>query len=686
MLKLEKLNSETFEDIVESAVKEIARHDTSWNNLQAADPGMTLVDLLAWLKAMQHQYMSVIFPESKRRFLELLGMESRPVQCARTLVEVSGAETDFRIPEESKWRAGELVFENRTPAAALASRLKSVVFRSGERAEQVEAGQLGQGRLFPVFPGLGAEPVREPREEMRLFFTDPIPSGWVFSLYVSLQEDPRRTPVREGDDFVPLARLSWEVYARDGWKEAEVVRDDTHGFLFSGLLSLRYEGEMAPLEDQGFAVRVRLLQDGYDFPPQVRDIRFNVVEVFQQDTLVRQDVFQGPAVMESHLGLFGRHRVFVKGEEGWQETGFSLEEQDGKQVILPQRESGGETMVISYGLDEPQGVTLGSGTGFSHQRLEFPLVKKGILDLNLLIGRGRGEKTTFTQWEKREDFYSSGPRDRHFVMDAEEGILQFGDHVQGVMPPKGEGNILLGQCRVSRGKEGNIKAGQIRKLDALSPALAALTVRQILPASGGEDGEKLEETLARAEEALRSGERAVTAADYQALLCKIPGLIVENSRVLTGFAGPEDRRITLVVQGAGRAREQALPSYEENIRRVMDRHRLLTTQIHVVWPRRVELVVRGRLAAAPYGQDAPGQVRRRTEQFVRDLNQNFGSVFSFGELYCAVDLLDCVERIESLSVEPVGEYIQKTTADDILAPPNSIYHITRFELSFTGSL
>src|SRR5699024_907072 len=133
-------------------------------------------------------------------------------------------------------------------------------------------------------------------------------------------------------------------------------------------------------------------------------------------TLVRQDVFQGPAVMESHLGLFGRHRVFVKGEEGWQETGFSLEEQDGKQVILPQRESGGETMVISYGLDEPQGVTLGSGTGFSHQRLEFPLVKKGILDLSLLIGRGRGEKITFTQWKKREDFYSSGPRDRHFVM------------------------------------------------------------------------------------------------------------------------------------------------------------------------------------------------------------------------------------------------------------------------------
>ena len=51
MLKLEKLSDQTFDDIVEGAVKGIARFDTEWNNLQAADPGMTLVDLFAWLNA-----------------------------------------------------------------------------------------------------------------------------------------------------------------------------------------------------------------------------------------------------------------------------------------------------------------------------------------------------------------------------------------------------------------------------------------------------------------------------------------------------------------------------------------------------------------------------------------------------------------------------------------------------------
>ena len=39
-----------------------------------------------------------------------------------------------------------------------------------------------------------------------------------------------------------------------------------------------------------------------------------------------------------------------------------------------------------------------------------------------------------------------------------------------------------------------------------------------------------------------------------------------------------------------------------------------------------------------------------------------------------------------ITVLPALAELYGVTADDILAPPNSIYHITRFELSFTGSL
>ena len=42
--------------------------------------------------------------------------------------------------------------------------------------------------------------------------------------------------------------------------------------------------------------------------------------------------------------------------------------------------------------------------------------------------------------------------------------------------------------------------------------------------------------------------------------------------------------------------------------------------------------------------------------------------------------------LPEITVLPALAELYGVTADDILAPPNSIYHITRFELSFTGSL
>ena len=42
--------------------------------------------------------------------------------------------------------------------------------------------------------------------------------------------------------------------------------------------------------------------------------------------------------------------------------------------------------------------------------------------------------------------------------------------------------------------------------------------------------------------------------------------------------------------------------------------------------------------------------------------------------------------LPDITVLPALAELYGVTADDILAPPNSTYHITRFELSFTGSL
>lgn len=688
MLKLEKLNNQSFDDIVENAVKGIARFDTEWNNLQASDPGMTLVDLFAWLKALQHEYMSVILPESQRRFLALLDIHQRRGRGSRTLIELSGAQADMEIPAQTKWMAGDLVFENPEPATVYAAALTAVSFRSGDQEAYIEHARLDGARIFDVFPGLGPEPKGKADADMTLWFDRAIPAEGVFSLYFSVHTGGvKRASVGE-DGMFPMAALAWEVLTAEGWAEAELLRDDTCGFLFSGVVRLCCHSDMA-VGAHGFALRVRLVEDDYDLPPRISGICTNVLELRQQDTLVRCDEFQaGEAVtLRSDLGVHGLHRVFLEDGDGWRETeDFRCEGgPDRLTVVLPE-DGAGKVLVLSYDEHIAGRLVLGSGTGFSNQQLAFE-VKHVLYDsVRLMVGRRSEDGYRFHEWEKRDDLYSSGPYSRHFVLELEQECIRFGDHERGVMPPKGVGNILLTGLQTCRGRASNIKANMITGVRTYQAAVAALRVRQIVPATGGEDAETFAETSARAGATLKSGEKAVTQADYLAAVRSAPGIAVENCRVLTGFSGPGDARITVVVQGAGRARRRPTAAYERNIRKALDRRRLLNTQIQVVWPEPVKLVIRGRIMTALYYSNPEELVRARIRDFVEELNRSFGAPLIYGEFYSAVDMLDCVSSIAALSVEPVGASFTKTRTDDIIVPPNSIYELERFELTFMGAL
>ncbi len=686
LLELERLNDQSFDELVEKAVKSIARFDTEWNNLQASDPGMTLVDLFAWLKAMQHEYMSVIVPESRRRFLSLLDIAQRRGRGSSAVIGLSGAAQDTAVPALSQWTAGDMVFENPDPVDVLAAQISGVRFGAGDVV--IPHDMLDGGRIFDVFPGLGPEPLCRPEGEMTLYLSRPIPPGRTASLYFDLDDGGVcRTPVGQGK-FFPMAEIAWEIWTEKGWEAAEVVRDDTHELLFSGLIALRHSAEMACTAD-GYALRARLIRDDYDLPPRVRFICLNAAEVRQQDTLVQCDVLEAGASPElkSRLGLYGRHRVFVQ-DGGWREVAnFQCEplpEQGSAVLHLP--ESGRAILALSYDERVESGLTLGSGTGFSGQELPFEH-KDALYDsVRLLVGRRTPDGLRYDEWEKCDDFYSSGPQSKHFVLDAERGQVRFGDHMRGVMPPKGDGNILLAGLKTCRGRDSDVRLGRISAPCSTDARIAALHVRQLTAATGGEDAESFEETAARAADALRAGGKAVTEGDYLAAVRAVPGLIIEGCRVLTGFAGESDRAVTVVVQGAGRARRTPREAYVQNIRAALDTQRLINTQIRVVWPRPVRLLLRARIVTAPYYHDAGAAVRRRVEQFIASLNRSFGAPLSYGELYCAIDLLECVSSIEQLSVEPLGEWIARTGTDDIIVAPNSVYEIERFDLKLFSSL
>ena len=83
-----RLDDRQYADLVEELLARVPAHTPEWVPQQTGDPGLTLVDLFAWL-ADTLLYRANLVPERQRlAFLQLLGMPMLPARAARGLVSV----------------------------------------------------------------------------------------------------------------------------------------------------------------------------------------------------------------------------------------------------------------------------------------------------------------------------------------------------------------------------------------------------------------------------------------------------------------------------------------------------------------------------------------------------------------------------------------------------------------------
>jgi predicted phage baseplate assembly protein len=126
-------------------------------------------------------------------------------------------------------------------------------------------------------------------------------------------------------------------------------------------------------------------------------------------------------------------------------------------------------------------------------------------------------------WTEVDDFTRSGPRDRHYVWDGASGAIRFGPAVRqpsgkvrryGVTPATSSLISVTGY-RVGGGVTGNVGARTL--IAARTPLPYVTTVTNLFPATGGSDPESIDELKTRGPLTLRTGHRAVTAADFEQL-------------------------------------------------------------------------------------------------------------------------------------------------------------------------
>lgn len=136
----------------------------------------------------------------------------------------------------------------------------------------------------------------------------------------------------------------------------------------------------------------------------------------------------------------------------------------------------------------------------------------------------------WVRWQEVPDFLTSTAKDRHYLVDRQNGIIQFGDGQAGLIPPRGRHNIRLVRYQTGGGSQGNRSAQSILQLKTTIPYIDGVINWDA--ARGGNPQEPLERLKERAPQGLRHRDRAVTAQDFEDLTYQA-SVEVARVRVIT---------------------------------------------------------------------------------------------------------------------------------------------------------
>jgi len=157
-------------------------------------------------------------------------------------------------------------------------------------------------------------------------------------------------------------------------------------------------------------------------------------------------------------------------------------------------------------------------------------IMSGTLQIGVLESADPG--TLLTTWTEVASLDTAGPNDRVFELDAEAGVLTFGDGNNGRILPLvvTAGTVIALTYRWGGGVSGESDTGTITTSAAQFNGLSAVV--NFVAARGGRDSETLDEAKLRARKELSTRSRAVTAGDFEWIALQTPSVSVRRAIVI----------------------------------------------------------------------------------------------------------------------------------------------------------
>lgn len=600
-LPVPKLDDRRFQDLVDEAKKRIPYYCKDWTDHNVSDPGITLIELFAWMVDILLYRLNQVPDLHYIKFLEMLGVRlNGPVPAKvpitfwltapqnQTVLIPTGTEVATTQTETER----AIVFTTDDDLQIHVPQLDTIMAVAGsESAGKKSRREVNLRRLEAGFEGIEVfSSTPQVGDSFCIGFENDLSHHLLgfeldYDSTVGAGIDPTQPP------------YLWEASTGDPdhpWAPCEVELDTTQGMNTDGI------------------IRVHLPKMG---PMQIGDHRLFWVRVRVKE-VSRQEAARG---MLSYIKSPLLRSLSVA---SW----------------------GGTVQATNSQLVQQEFLGRSDGSPGQRFQMQFTPVLERRPDETLSV-QVEGEAPQV--WKEVSDFAETNSEDLCFTLDSVTGELRCGPAIRqtdgtvklyGAIPARGA-NLFFQRYRYGGGEHGNVLAGVINTLKTSIPYVDKVANRA--GASGGLDAETLEEAMLRAPALLRSHQRAVTEADYEYLaMQKFPEAIgrvkclqptaVEGGQVIPGQIYVLVIPRILRPEGYLSPKQLELDSHTVSALKIfLDERRLLTTRLDVRSPAYQWIAIKVKLRASP-GVDASLVQAEVLERLYRFINPLIGGVDGTG--------------------------------------------------------
>ncbi len=558
-------------DLVDEARLRIIRYCPEWTEYNVSDPGITLIELFAWMTEMIVYRLNKVPDKNYIKFLDMVGVELMPAASAE-------ADLTFRLSAPFPLSA-----ESNTPAV-VPSGLEVATNAMGDAPEVIFTTTEPLIINGPVLSQLRGDEFHKnylPRlgiEIFHVFGAGRPQTGATFYLGFEDSNNIAGHILRlvfecERTEAVGIRRedppLVWECSLGDGiWEE---------------ILPSNLEGEK---DTTGGLNNER------------GEITFYLPRAFRPDQVYGRNAYWLRCRFEPRRPEQGRYTESPRVRN--------------VQAFALGATTTAVNAVFNYFED------LGTSSGDPGQ--SFQLAFSPVLDLHedetVEVEEIRDGLLVYVPWQRVKDFSKSDRFDRHFVLETATGQIHFGPSIRqpdgsvrqyGRVPEVGR-RIRITKYRYGGGVAGNVPTGRISVMRSAVPYIDRVT--NMRRATGGRDQETLEEAKERARREMRAQYRAVTAEDFENLALSA-GREIARVKCLapstTDSALPPGMVELLVVPAVADAifagdlsRLQLTERTINRVQQYLDEYRLLTTMLRVREPKYIGVKVRAEIVVSEH--------------------------------------------------------------------------------------